>query len=260
VTAPRKRVRRFLSGREGDRPPFVAFATELAARLEQVDPERLIEEPNALTRALLGLQELFRLEAIVLEVPADTLPRAGGAVAEGLKRLRALLGERAAVVLALPGPRTIAAVADEPPTAEALDRFGSELLAAAASLEPQHADCLAVLERVEVRDEEIAALDEALTPLWNAARYYSLPSLLVLARAGRAAAGSGANAVAVWEGATGAELVQAGARRVGIPVTVGAASPPPLPPGGFWTTAGELPAQTEVEWLHELVSAVQAPE
>lgn len=94
-------------GQEVDRPPLIVFATGFAARLEQVDPPRLWQDAGALTRTLLGLEGLFGLDAVVVEVPPDVLAeRRLATVADGVARLRALLDERAALVLALPGPIT----------------------------------------------------------------------------------------------------------------------------------------------------------
>ena len=220
----RRRVRDFLSGRSVDRAPFLPLVTDLAARLEQVSrEEQLAADPQTLTRTLAGAQALFGLDAVVLTVERAQL----AAAVEAVQRLRVLLGERAALVVLLPGPE----------------------LELANAIGLQHVDALGV-----IADE---AGPERLTPLWNVARYYAAPSLLVCPRGSTDSARGGADAVAVWAGATAEELLAAGARRVGVAIAPGG-EPPPLPPGGFYTTAGELPAGTDVEWFHRIAREAAA--
>jgi hypothetical protein len=254
----RERVRAHLAGRPADRRPFLPFATALAARLDQVPPEQLLDEASSLTRALAGAQSLLDLDAVIVDVPPPALTAAGIAVVgEAVLRLRASLGDRAALVLALPGPRTLAEAGSVEPTPDALDDFGAGILAAANELDPHRADCLAIVERAALPDEAVGALDEALSPLWNAARYYALPSLFVAAQAGPAAARIGSDAISIWSGVTPDELVAAGRGPVGVTVEVGL-PPPLLPPGGFYTTAGDLPADTDLEALRALLGAMAA--
>jgi hypothetical protein len=105
--------------------------------------------------------------------------------------------------------------------------------------------------------DALLPLDDALSPLWNLARYYSLPSLLLLAQADARAADVGADAVAVAAGVTPETLLARGARRVGVPVALGSA-PPPLPAGGFYLTAEELPPDADVDAVRALVAAATA--
>jgi hypothetical protein len=61
--------------------------------------------------------------------------------------------------------------------------------------------------------------------------------------------------VTVWEGAPPDELIQEGANRVGVPIAVSDWSGlPPLPPHGFYTTAGEIPGDADVQSVRELVT------
>jgi hypothetical protein len=254
----RERVRAHLAGRPADRPPFLPFATELAARLEQVPPGQLLDEASSLTRTLAGVQALLDLDAVIVDVPPSALTAAGlGVVGEAVLRLRASLGDRAGLVLALPGPRTLAEAGSVEPTPDALDDLGAGILAAANEIDPHRADCLAIVERAALPDEAVDALDEALSPLWNAARYYALPSLFVAAQAGPAAARIGSDAISIWSGATPDEVAGAGHGPVGVPVDAGS-SLPPLPPGGFYTTADDLPADTDLEALRGLLGAMAA--
>ncbi len=254
----RERVRRHLVGGGADRPPLIAFATRFAARLEQVDPDSLWRDPGVLTRALLGLEALFGLDAIVVDVPPVALRvDALAPVADGVARLRALLGDRTALVLAVPGPLTLG----DPGRSrapEGLDEVAAGLLEAVNQLGPAHADCLAVVERTRVGGDDAPLLDEALAPLWNIARHYATASLLVAAEGGIELADTGADAVTVWSGISPEELAAGGARHVGWPIDP--SSPAPVlretPPGGFYTLRGELPAETEIDWLRQLVAAV----
>ncbi len=253
----RERVRRHLMGRGADRPPLIAFATAFAARLDQVDPDALWQDPGALTRALMSLDALFGLDAIVVDVPRAALRSdALSGIADGVARLRALLGDRAALVLALPGPLTQSGLGGA--TTGELEERGDELLEAAKRLGPEHADCLAIVERAPVGSDDAQPLDDALAPLWNTARHYSVASLLLAAEGGLELADTGADAVSVWSGVSPQELAASGARCVGCPVELSTPTPvlPALPPGGFYTVRGELPADTEIDWLHQLVAAV----
>lgn len=217
----RERVRAFLAGRPADRAPFLPLLTDFAARLEQVSREEMVTEPQALTRTLVGAQALFDLDAVSLPVERAHL----AAAAEAIQRLRTLLGERAALVALLPAPE----------------------LELANALGLQHVDALGVIAAEEEPDR--------LVPLWNVARYYAVPSVLLCPRGTTEAARAGADAVAVWEGATAEELLAAGARRAGVTIAPGG-EPPPLPPGGFYTTAGELPPDTDVDWFHRIAREV----
>jgi hypothetical protein len=259
----RERVRLHLGGRDADRPPLIAFATDFAARLEQVEARELWQDVGVLTRTLMSLEGLFGLDAIVVDVPVAALADGRLAtVADGVARLRMLLDDRAALVLALPGPLTCAADAGRDRTPETLEDLGAEILDAAKTIGPEHADCLAVIERAPVTGADVQPLDDALTPLWNAARYYAAPSLLVAADGPGELADSGADALVVWAGASPHELAARGARRVGAPIEppsagIEAAELPELPAGGFYSTRGELPADTEIEWLHHVVAATE---
>lgn len=222
-------MRDFLAGRSAGRPPFLPFATDFAARLEQVTRTEMLADPNVLTRALLGLQWLFGLDALVLLVEVDSAP----VWAEAIHRLRILVGDRAALAVVLDGAG----------------------LGVANALGLEQVDVLGVLERALLDGDGAAELADRLTPLWNVARYYAVPSVFVAARAPAAAAEVGADAVVVWEGASAAELLAAGARRAGHSLLAGEAVPP-LPPGAFVTTAGELPADTDVDWFRETATAL----
>ena len=141
---------------------------------------------------------------------------------------------------------------------EGLDEVAAGLLEAVNQLGPAHADCLAVVERTRVGGDDAPLLDEALAPLWNIARHYATASLLVAAEGGIELADTGADAVTVWSGISPEELAAGGARHVGWPIDP--SSPAPVlretPPGGFYTLRGELPAETEIDWLRQLVAAV----
>jgi hypothetical protein len=232
----RARVRDFLAGRATDRPPFLPLAIDFCARLEQTTRAELLTDPSLLTRGLLGAQELFGFDAIVIALAPDEL-EARPVVAEAVHRLRVLAADRAAVGLLLPGGREV------------------DLLEEANAIGPQNLDLLGVVEPRLGGEAEAAELASALAPLWNVARYYAVPSLFAAAHGGPEAAALGSDAVSVWSGARPDELLAAGARRVGVPLRPEDAAPE-LPPGGFYTTAGELPAETDLDWLHAVVSEI----
>ena len=263
----RERVRRFLLGSEADYPPFLPFPIELSARLAQASPQELLSDPHLLTQSLLEAVAVCDLESVVLALPKAAVgpPDASGfpetdsaldVVREGVYRLRSMWGDRVGITVLLPGP--LAWVDQREPAHQAslaeLEDVVTRLLAATNFLQPQLLDGFGVLEE-GTPDRGMDDLSEALSALWNLARYYTVPSMFVSSRGVAATAGIGANAITVWEGASPVELAQSGSGRVGVPVpTDGPPSAPPLPQGGFHTTAGEIPAHVEVEWVRRLVA------
>jgi hypothetical protein len=253
----RERVRRHLGRGEADRPPLIIFATEFAARLEQVEPGLLWEDANLLTRTLLRLHSLFGVDAIVVEPPPEVVDDDRRTiVSDAIGRLRTIGGDSVALVIALPGPLTLAGE----PRADGetpLEDLGDELVDTAHALGSERADCLAVVERAVVSSADVEPLEEALTPLWNAARYYAAASLLVAAEGVPELGDTSADAVAVWTGASTQELTARGSRHVGVAVDPGQSDLPEGPEGCFYISRGELPAATEVESLHQLIAAVR---
>lgn len=248
----RERVRSHLGRGRADRPPLILFATDFAARLEQVERSALWADVNLLTRALIGLQSLFGLDAIVLDLPpaalqGDQLPAASDAIG----RLHTIVDDKAALVIALPGPLCRARDG-----AATLEELGDQLVRAAQELGPARADCLAIVERATVTSADAVALEDALMPIWNAARYYDVASLLVAAEGVPELGDTDADAVAVWAGASADELAERGSDHVGVPVQPGAAELPRLPEGAFYISRGELPATTDIDSLHRLIAAV----
>ena len=253
----RERVRKHLGRGGADRPPLILFGTEFAARLEQVDSAALWDDANLLTRTLLGFHSLFGVDAIVVEPPTAALRGDRLATAsDSIGRLRTLAGDGVALVIALPGPltRAVAGIDDRGAT---LEDLGDELVETAHQLGPERADCLAVVERTTVSSAHVEPLEEALTALWNAASYYAVPSLLVAAESVPELGATGADAIAVWAGASARELAAQGSRHAGAPVQPGEPDLPALTDGGFYISRGELSAATEIESLHRLIAAVR---
>lgn len=261
------RIRRFLSGADADRAPFLVFATEPSARLVGTSVPAMFADPHALTEAFLESLAVFGLDALVLRPPAELIGEAvaagGGSshpsldpVAEGIRRLRALLGDRAGIVLVLPGPRTLARSLNRDAAVEDLEDIATGLLNVAQALEPPLIDCLALFEREPLDAAAARDLKTAIAPLWNAARYYSIPGLLVADRAGPEVARGGATAVAVVEGASPGELKAAGASRVGVVVGRGE-DLPACPASGFYITAGEVAPDAEVESIQALTARLR---
>lgn len=266
----RYRTRRYLSGEEADRPPFLPLATALTARLAQVDPAELFSEPQLLTQSFIEAAAVCRFECILLRPPQDAVAdavRSGdpegnetlAVVREGIARLRTLLQDRVAIGLVLPGPRSICRPLEGSGTRSELERAVGTLLQVAQSLDPPSLDLLGIVEDAALSPEALAEVVSSLSSFWNAARYYSVPSLFIAADAGPAADGEGATAAARWQGATAEDLLATGTPRAGVPVDIGSAPPlPALPRGGFWLSAGEIPADTEVRRMQELAAAAQA--
>jgi hypothetical protein len=267
----RARVREYLRGGGADRPVVLAFTLDLAARVTSATRADLLADPHLLSVGVRDAVQLCSLDSAVVALrPAELPGLATGTppsdiaclaiCAEALARLRILLGDRAAITVLRPGPLTLLAQAagEAVPAGLAgtggtdhLEDAGMCLLGAATFLGPTQLDALGVWEEAPVADA--ACLRDPLTPLWNAAAFYSMPSLFI-ARAGGPDAGSvGACAVAVLHDSVAEALRRAGAARVGFPIR-----PPPapqidaVPENGFLITAGEVPAEADITWLQEV--------
>ena len=255
----RHRARRYLLGEDVDRPPFVAFATDLTARLAQTTPAALFADPQTLTQSFMETVAVCELESVLLAPPTEAVRTAVAGepeapelavTGEAIVRLRTLLEDRAALILALPGPLELAATMGGASDEDTLDEIVAALLRITQSMHPPALDIVAVVEReVPGGDEEM--LGSALASLWNSAHYYSMPGLLLAASGGELIARTRADAVAVWDGTDPATLLTAGARRVGVPVPLSAFLPEAeelsrLPAGGFFVSRGEIPAEAEV--------------
>ena len=257
----RTRVRQFLAHGTADRAPFLVMATKYTARLAQSDTGQLLADPGLFVRSYTESAAVLGLEAILVEVPADrVLPLAVGpahavsecaVLREDLHRLRATLRDQIAIVALLPGPMTLAGSLGMAATPEAMDDLVAALIGLQEYLGPAEFDALALLERTDIADPDVPGLAEAAAAFWNVARYYSLPSLLIAARATPQLAEVGATAVAAWAGVTAAELLAAGATAAGQPLP---STPTPLPPGGFYLSQDEIPAEWPVDAVRALVS------
>lgn len=265
----RNRTRRYLSGEETDRPPFLALATDLTARLAQIEPQELFSDPHVLTESFIQTAAVCRLECVLLRPPSEDVVDAVrspdplghqtlAVVREAVTRLRALLQDRVAIGLLLPGPWLIGRSLDREPTPAALEGTAGSLLQIAQSLDPPSLDLLGVLEEDTLAAQPVAAVVSSLSAFWNSARYYSVPSLFLASDAGPATGGDGATAAARWQGASAEELLATGTPRAGVPVDISVCPPmPALPQGGFWLSNGEIPQDTEVRRMQEIAAAVE---
>ena len=123
---------------------------------------------------------------------ADPIGEHGlGVVKESVLRLRALLGERAGLVVVLPGPLDLAAYHGRTPSDGELEDLASSLLKVAGHLDPPSFDALGVLETGPVGGPDAERLAGVLSVLWNVARYYAMPSLFAAVRPTRRWEGSG---------------------------------------------------------------------
>lgn len=263
----RARVRGFLSGAPTDRAPVLAFVAELSAYLAQASVTELYADPHLLTQAFMQSLEVFGLDAVVLQPPVEAVREAMSgtgsdplaALREGIRRLRMLLADRAGIVLVLPGPSEVAGGPAGGGSRANLDDHAAGLLEVARSLEAPELDCLALFEAGPLDAPAASRLEAATSMLWNAARFYSMPGLLVCGRAGPEVASTGATAVAVFDGARPEDLAAAGAVRVGVPVAPGGApDPEPRPPWGFYITAGEIPQDSDVDCVQAWTARLRA--
>jgi hypothetical protein len=260
----RQRVRGYLLEGKADRRPFLPMATEFTATLAQRSVEELLADPHLFMQSFMESVAVCGFEALLIAVPPQALgaPGAGqaelGALKEGLARLRTMAGDRLGLIPLLPGPWTLSASAGRGPGVDEVEDSVTDLLAAFEQLHPAGPDAVAILEQDAMDGLDDRTLGEhaaALTTLWNVARYYSLAGFLVASSGDARLAGSGADAVTVWAGATAGELLARGAPRAGVPITPGSPGPlEPCPPGGFYTTAGEIPSNTAVSDVKDLVA------
>jgi hypothetical protein len=273
----RSRVRQFLARGTADRPPFLAMATEYTARLAQCTVGELLADPGLFVRSFTESVAVLGLEAVLIEIPAavavggDPAASGGAVLREDLHRLRATLRDQLAMAVLLPGPLTLSASLGLPATTDSLDDLVTALITLQEYLGPADLDAFALLEREAVADADVPLLADATAAFWNVARYYSLPSLLIAARGTPRLAEAGPTAVAAWSGVTAAELLAGGAAAAGQPPPSGQQlpaghpapagqqpppapiAPAPLPPGGFYLTAGEIPVGWPVGAVRSLV-------
>ena len=214
-----------------------------AARLDQTPIDRLFDNANTLTRPLSGLRQLFGLDALVVRPPAGRVKEDSvvAAVSDAVERLRVLTREQLAIVLALPGPATIA---DDGDMEEGVD----QLLDLTRRLHPEQIDAVALVEERALGDAR-SGFPEVLAPLWNTASYYGLGRIFVTCEAG--AFDSGADAIVTWSDLPKAKPTKPQAR-VGIVLRQGQPLPH-LAEGEFYTTEELLP-DTDIEWFKLVVS------
>jgi hypothetical protein len=251
------------------------MAAAYTARLAQCPVADLLADPGLFARSFTESVAVLGLESLVIEipVPAAAAAAAGGdpggpgcaVLREDLRRLRATLRDRVAIVALLPGPLTLCRELAAPPTPDRLDDLVGGLIRLQEYLGPAEFDALCLLERAPVGDPDVPDLAGATSAFWNVARHYALPSLLVAAEGTARLAATGATAVAAWSGVTAAGLLAGGAAVAGEPpparllaglASGTAAGEPPdggAGPGVFYLTAGEIPAQWEVGAVRSLV-------
>ena len=263
----RERFRTFLSIGDAARP-FPVDATALAAALAQVSEEALFEDPNRFVRAFMDCSAACGLEAFLVHVPisiavavADgrdpTRDDAALALRDGLSRLRSTANDRVALSAVLPGPAAICRAHDEALTADTIEDAVAGGLRLHEFLGPTTLDAVAVLEPEPLEADDLREVDDGLATLWNVARYYAVPSILLVAGGGVEVADVHANAVVAWDGVTPERLLAAGASRVGVPI--GDLSVlPPLPRSGFYTSSGPLPASSDPNAVRDLAGQVAA--
>lgn len=127
----RQRFQALAQGRGDGRGIAVPLALAPAARIQERDWEDFTEDPTELANGLRDLHQAVAPDGLVVSLPELLVeqgligPHAVAAV-EATRRLRASLGDQAALVAALPGPE------DFPP--DALLDLGKEFLAAGVDL------------------------------------------------------------------------------------------------------------------------------
>jgi hypothetical protein len=262
----RSRVRAFLLGRPADRAPFLPTLLDYASGISHAPREALLNDPHLLSSALGDLCQLAPFDGVLIALQPEEVTAVPGAAAlppaietcrEALSRLRALSGDRIGLGVLLPGPLSLAKLreADDVP-GDAFEREISRTLELVQRLDPPVLDVVGVWERAALVGDDLHLLRTVLPPLWNTAGFYSMPSLFVAAGAGAPAGSIGASAVSVWRGALPAELAREGSARVGVPLGPDLTDLPEVRTEDFFVTAGELPPETDVDWLQSMAAEV----
>jgi hypothetical protein len=262
---PRERFRAYLSRGVGA-PPFAVDATAFVAGTGHTTADRLFGDPNLFVRSFVEVMAVSGLDSFLVSVP-DGIVRtvmegrdpatdpAVGTFREGLQRLRATVEDRVALAVLLPGPLTLGRAAAPDATTDRLEEAVAASLRLHEYLDATAFDAVGVFELEATPEHQLADLADAVSTLWNVARYYAVPSLMVAARGCPELGAIGADAVVVWTGSAPDELLTAGAPRVGVPIA-DATLLPDLPPGGFFTWPGPLPTTLDVPGIRNLVELV----
>ncbi|MGH9292055.1 MAG: hypothetical protein ACRD0B_00050 [Acidimicrobiales bacterium] len=262
----RQRIRSFLAGGSCDRAPVLALVGELAPRVGQLDPANWLTEPELATRAVVDTARICGLDGVVLDAPAGAVAafapqgqpesdRELSCLRAVVMRVTALLSEEAGVLVGVAGPWRLLDVpaARDPDTSGEHHEHVDAMLGVLHHLGLASAAGVAVMEGRPPAGGNAAALGDLLAPVWAVARYYALPSLLVSSEGPAELSGVGADAVVVLAGASPAELLAAGAKRVGVPVSPDEGDLPDLPEGGFYLVRGDMAAGSDPGRVADLV-------
>lgn len=317
----RAAARAALRGQTPPRPSFIPFVHGLAARLSQTSLAEMTRDATRLANALSRAQALFGYDAVMAglddtiaaeacgceigwqgerpnvrshpwragTVPSvETIAARGRApvIVEAVRRLKATLGDKAALLGVVAGPWTLAGdlygpnFADDwnsgiQSPADCLAFAGRVSVALARLLGEAQVDGLLVMEsgHLPQASPRWTALQGGYRTLWNVARFYNVPGILALREHGPESLGEmtvlGANALIPgragkdWPGAK-AVIGRAvpNAALAGTPetvtLTVAELVTGARPSGWFLTTEWEVPADTPAENLHAAVRAARA--
>ena len=287
-----------LRGGEAGPPVFAPRLTRLAARLEQVSPDRLEADPGALARTLHAAQRLLGLETIVLDgtralteacrpptssqggrwrtFDPDVVVRSPrfALVGDAVAWLRSATPETTGSIVLLPGPWALAAGLGPgaPPTADALEAAGDACVGAARALAEARVAAVMVAEgRVPpgLLDEAAAGLRSVCTAL----RYYGVASVVCLANAGAAEGplgdSAGADVVVVPAESPVRSSWGRGGRGLALPTAWFLATRTgdlaavrdalaAFPGVRLMTTAAEIPEATAPESIREMLAIIRS--
>ncbi len=230
----RDEVRAALLGRRAGRPAFIPLGHRLAARVAQVDPETLREDPARLATVLDGAQRLFGYDGIVVGYDEGCLP---DVVVEAARRIRAIRDD-VAVLGVVPAPASPA------------DR--KEAVAMARALGEAGADAVLVHHWIGAADtaDTVAALRTLarVTAFYHATIVRSVPADHPLDRAGTH------GPLAPGRPLTADEDLRAPATVARVADVTG--EPVPAAPEAAWLTTAGDPADAVPEDLHATVEAI----
>lgn len=265
----RKQIKQFFRGRGDSFIPFMPLVNRIAARINQVTPEQMWQDPGILANTLLRSQQLFNLPAITFTLDLTAAGRTA-VVTEAVRRAAQLVGQKAAFNIVVTGLLPLA-------TQMGVNSAVENALAAVKSLGEAGVDLVAV----DGGDLVFTDIPAFLNPLWNTVRYYDAEPILVVNRtnpilAELASELSGLiimGAPAEGELAFLAQIRDDNGICLGFPVplTAFAGNLRALeellkifvstlgPKGIFLVSSGEVPADTPVNQLQEIIGVINRP-
>lgn len=169
---PRRRLKQFFRGMTDPFIPFIPQVHNLAARIEQVSPDRMWQDAGVLANALLHTQQLFNLQVITFNLDIR-IPGRPIMITEAMRRAAPLLGKKAAFKAILTGLLELSRT-------KGIAIAMETALSAVKTLGENGIDLVAVYMENLAAEGAIRDAPAFLNPLWNTIRYYDAEPILVV--------------------------------------------------------------------------------